>query len=52
MLADGDDVGEAAARECALRWQREWQVRIVRPLRGQDFNDMLMRPAPQSGADQ
>ena len=53
VLADGDDVGEAAARECALRWQREGrQVRIARPLRGQDFNDMLMRPAPQSGVDQ
>jgi len=42
VLADGDDPGEAAARECALRWQREGRrVRIARPPRGQDFNDML-----------
>ncbi len=53
VLADGDDVGEAAARECALRWQREGRrVRIARPPRGQDFNDMLIRPTPQSGEDQ
>ena len=52
VLADGDDVGEDAARECAHRWQRKGRrVRIARPLRGQDFNDMLMRPMPQSGAD-
>ncbi len=42
VLADGDDPGEAAARHCALRWQREGRrVRIARPPRGQDFNDML-----------
>jgi len=42
VLADGDDPGEAAARDCALRWQREGRrVRIARPPRGQDFNDML-----------
>ena len=42
VLADGDDPGEAAARECALRWQRDGRrVRIARPPRGQDFNDML-----------
>jgi len=42
VLADGDDPGEAAARESALRWQREGRrVRIARPPRGQDFNDML-----------
>jgi putative DNA primase/helicase len=42
VLADGDDPGEAAARECALRWQREGRrVRIARPPRGKDFNDML-----------
>ena len=53
VLADGDDVGEAAARECALRWQWESRrVRIARPPRGQDFNDMLMHPTPQSGEDQ
>ena len=43
VLADGDDSGEAAARDCALRWQREGRrVRIARPPRGQDFNDVLI----------
>jgi len=44
VLADGDDPGEAAARDCALRWKREGRrVRIARPPRGMDFNDMLVR---------
>ncbi len=43
VLADGDDSGEAAARDCALRWKREGRcVRIARPPRGMDFNDMLV----------
>jgi len=43
VLADGDEPGEAAARECAWRWKREGRhVRIARPPRGQDFNDLLM----------
>lgn len=43
VLADGDDPGEAAARDCALRWKREGRrVRITRPPRGMDFNDMLV----------
>ena len=42
VLADGDDAGEAAAKDCALRWTREGRrVRIARPPRGMDFNDML-----------
>lgn len=42
VLADGDDAGEAAARICAQRWQRQGRrVRIARPPRGEDFNDML-----------
>ena len=46
VLADGDDPGEVAARDCALRWQREGRcVRIARPPRGQDFNDVLMGTA-------
>ena len=50
VLADGDDPGEAAARDCALRWRREGRrVRIARPLRGQDFNDMLTGRAPRNG---
>lgn len=44
VLADGDDPGEAAARDCALRWKREGRrVRIARPPKGMDFNDLLVR---------
>jgi putative DNA primase/helicase len=47
VLADGDDPGEAAARDCARRWKREGRhVRIARPRRGLDFNDMLVGHAP------
>jgi hypothetical protein len=43
VLADGDDPGEAAARDCAWRWKREGRrVRIARPPQGTDFNDMLV----------
>jgi DNA primase len=43
ILADGDDAGEAAARNAALRWHREGRrVRIARPPRGTDFNDVLL----------
>ena len=42
VLADGDDPGEAAAREAAARWKGEGRrVRIARPPRGLDFNDMI-----------
>jgi hypothetical protein len=42
VLADGDEAGEAAARECALRWKFQGRrVRIARPPQGMDFNDML-----------
>ncbi|MET3838581.1 toprim domain-containing protein [Bradyrhizobium sp. OAE829] len=42
VLADGDQPGEAAALDCALRWKREGRrVRIARPGIGLDFNDML-----------
>ena len=45
VLADGDDPGEAAARDCAWRWKQEGRrVRIARPPRGMDFNDLLMGP--------
>jgi hypothetical protein len=53
VLADGDDPGEAAARDCAWRWKREGRrVRIARPPQGMDFNDMLMgrTPALREGA--
>jgi putative DNA primase/helicase len=43
VLADGDEAGETAARNCALRWKREdRRVRIARPPWGMDFNDMLV----------
>jgi putative DNA primase/helicase len=43
VLADGDDPGEAAARDSAWRWNREGRrVRIARPPQGLDFNDMLV----------
>jgi hypothetical protein len=43
VLADGDDPGEAAALDCALRWKRDGRrVRIARPPEGMDFNDMLV----------
>jgi putative DNA primase/helicase len=42
VLADGDEPGEAAARDAALRWMREGRrVRIARAPWGMDFNDML-----------
>ena len=48
VLADGDDPGEAAARDCAHRWKRKGRsVRIARPPRGLDFNDLLLGRAPQ-----
>ena len=53
VLADGDDPGEAAARECALRWKREGRrVRIAHPPRGMDFNDMLTGRAPDLDGSQ
>ena len=48
VLADGDDPGEAAAQESAWRWKRKGRrVRIARPPRGMDFNDLLVRHAPR-----
>jgi putative DNA primase/helicase len=47
VLADGDDPGEAAARDCALRWKGQGRrVRIARPPRGMDFNDVLLGRTP------
>jgi putative DNA primase/helicase len=52
VLADGDDPGEAAARDCAWRWKRAGRhVRIARPPRGMDFNDMLIGRAPRIEED-
>jgi putative DNA primase/helicase len=48
VLADADDAGEAAAKDCAFRWKREGRrVRIARPPQGMDFNDMLAGHASQ-----
>lgn len=47
VLADGDAPGEAAAQDCARRWQREGRsVRIARPPSGMDFNDLLKARNP------
>ena len=41
VLADGDDAGERAAQEAARRWKNEGRrVRIARPPKGTDFNDI------------
>ena len=49
VLADGDDAGEAAARDCAMRWKAEGRrVRIARPPLGMDFNDVLMGRMPHA----
>jgi hypothetical protein len=46
VLADGDEAGESAARNCALRWKRDGRrVRIARPPQGMDFNDLLLGQA-------
>jgi putative DNA primase/helicase len=45
VLADGDDPGEAAARDAALRWCYEGRrVRVARPPQALDFNDVLLSP--------
>lgn len=47
VLADGDEPGEASARDCALRWKRQGRrVRIARPPQGMDFNDLLKARKP------
>jgi hypothetical protein len=46
VLADGDDAGEEAALVCTRHLQRQGRrVRIARPPRGQDFNDVLVDSA-------
>jgi putative DNA primase/helicase len=47
LVADGDDPGEAAARNAALRWKREGRrVRVARPPQWMDFNDLLLGRPP------
>ena len=51
VLADGDESGEAAARECASRWATKGRrVRIARPGVGKDFNDLLLGDEGGGGA--
>lgn len=43
ILADGDEPGEEAAIEAATRWQSQGRnVKIARPPKGQDLNDILL----------
>lgn len=47
LLADGDAPGEAAAQHAARRWTRVGRcLRIARPPKGMDFNDLLLATAP------
>jgi hypothetical protein len=49
VLADGDEPGEAAARECAWRFKQEGRrARIARPPEGLDFNDLLLGCIPMA----
>jgi putative DNA primase/helicase len=51
VLADGDDAGEAAAQTCARRWIKQGRrVRVARPTKGLDFNDLLVDPQ-KAGVD-
>jgi putative DNA primase/helicase len=46
ILADGDLPGEEAAQYAARRWVHQGRrVRIARPPKGQDFNDLLLSGA-------
>jgi hypothetical protein len=48
ILADGDDPGEPAVSDAALRWEHEvHRVLIARPPAGMDFNDLLVGRAPR-----
>ena len=47
VLADADPSGEAAALQAGRRWRREGRgVRVARPSRGLDFNDVLLGHSP------
>ena len=49
ILADGDEPGEKAAQMAAARWCDEGrEVRIARPPKGADFNDLLAGCSPCS----
>ena len=49
VLADGDEPGEAAARDCARRWKREGRrVRIARPPTGHGLQRSAVRDRASS----
>jgi putative DNA primase/helicase len=53
ILADGDEPGEKAAQAAARRFLADQRrVRIARPPKGSDFNDVLQGRAPTAGAAQ
>lgn len=53
ILADGDDPGEKAAQAAARRFLSDQRrVRIARPPKGSDFNDMLQGRVPESEGTQ
>jgi hypothetical protein len=43
VLADGDDGGNAAARDAALRWKREGHRVRIPPRRGWDYVETTIR---------
>ncbi|MFO0688366.1 MAG: toprim domain-containing protein [Myxococcota bacterium] len=50
VLADADEAGEDAAQAFARRWKRYGRrVRVARPPRGMDFNDLLLGGALRTG---
>ena len=50
ILVDADEAGESAAIACASRWKQESRrVKLARPPKGSDFNDMLIDDLRQSG---
>ncbi len=52
VLADGDEAGEAAALSCAKQWVKQGRkVRIARPPKDLDFNDLLIDQTPTAGAE-
>ncbi len=45
IAADGDEAGEVAAQAAARRFIAEGRaVKIARPPKGMDFNDLLLKP--------
>lgn len=50
ILVDSDEAGESAAIACASRWKQESRrVKLARPPKFSDFNDMLINDLRQGG---